>query len=350
MKRAKEYQAKTSGGIMLNANELYSNVSRNFQSEMMACIQQLDIQRYPDETHQELINAYASCMDLASDQILAGNGSDEMLGLAIGSFLGKGKTLCTLLPDFSMYDFYASMYEVNVVKYPCNEDGSFDPQAFIAFGQASHADMILLSNPNNPTGHALCTQELLRIVRAFPNLPVMIDEAYAEFNEESMLDQLATCSNLYVTRTLSKAYGLAGVRIGFLISNASNIRTLRPNVVPYNISSVAQAIGTIVLQHAKEYEGIIETIKTQRDIQYQRLHALSHLQVYPSHANYLYGRSAHKRAMLTALTRQGIHIRDYPDDTFRITIGSPEENDRLFQVVYEFDKEVLRCEKQKKNG
>lgn len=340
MKEIEAYTAKKIGGITLNANELYCNLSASLRKEIMETVGEIDFNRYPDETSSELIEAYAGVMDLSSDQILAGNGSDEMLGLMIGYFLGHGKKMMTLQPDFSMYDYYASMHEVSMVKFATAEDGSFNVEEFIEQGREQNVDMIMFSNPNNPTGFALDKLDLCKIVEAFPKIPVLIDEAYGEFAEETMLDQLETYPNLYVTRTLSKAFGLAGARIGFLMSCAANIQELKPYLVPYNLSTLAQKTGCVILSHAQEFQELITEIKKERRRVFERVKKLRVITFYPSSANYLYGRSTHKQRLLDLLEEAGILIRIYGDDTLRITIGSMEENDQVLAVLEAFDKEA----------
>lgn len=340
MKTIEAYTAKKNGTMMLNANELYRNVSDVIVKELQEAIAAIPFHRYPDETSEELIQAYADVMKLSAQQILAGNGSDEMLGLMIGYFLGKDKKLFTLAPDFSMYDYYASMHESEVLKFPCEKDGSFSVIDFIAYGKAEKIHMVLFSNPNNPTGHTLSNNDLCKIVDAFPDIPVIIDEAYAEFAPDTMLTYIEQYQNLYVTRTLSKAYGLAGARLGFLISSKANISALRPYIVPYNISSITQKIGTIVLSHASDYTPFVAAIIEERERLYNVYKGLKTITFYPSNANYLYGRSTRKEAFISYLEKQGIIIRSYKDDSFRITIGSKEENDIVQQCIFAFEMEV----------
>lgn len=341
MKEIQTYEAKKQEGILLNANELYTNLVNTMIDEIQKAIKELAFNRYPDADNTELIQAYAKVMNLAQEKILAGNGSDEMLGLMISYFLGKDKKLYTLNPDFSMYDYYATMQEAGIVKFPCEEDGSFDVDHFIQYGRDQGVHMILFSNPNNPSGHALNRRNLDKIICSFPSIPVIIDEAYAEFGNESMLQCVDQYKNLYVTRTLSKAYGLAGARLGFLISNKENIAVLKPNVVPYNISSIAQRVGSIVLEHAKEFHPIVKQTIEERDMMYQKLKNFKRMKFYPSHANYLYGRCAEKEKLLQAFEKRKIIIRDYDGkDTFRITIGSKEENKLVLDVLTQFEKEA----------
>ena len=135
MKEIQSYEAQKQEGILLNANELYKNASDEIIEEVKEALSDIAFNRYPDMENKELIQAYGNVMNIQSNKILAGNGSDEMLGLLIGYFLGKGKRLYTLDPDFSMYDYYASMHEADVVKYTCFEDGAFDVDKFIQDGK-----------------------------------------------------------------------------------------------------------------------------------------------------------------------------------------------------------------------
>lgn len=333
MKKVEGYSARSEGSILLNANELAFDMCQKYESEILAGLKEISFHRYPDTTNQKVIQAYANAMDLDENMILAGNGSDEMLGFLIGTFLGKDKCLYTLTPDFSMYDYYCSMHDAEIKKYQCQKDGSWNVDDFINVGKKYQPSLILFSNPNNPSGFALDNASLCKIVEAFCDIPVVIDEAYAEFNDESMIEYINQYSNLYVTRTLSKAYGLAGARIGFLISNIDNISRLKPQVVPYNVNSFTQMLASIVLSHHQDYAKQIEEVKQMRDEMVQRLQKLTKVSIYPSKANYLFGRSAYKNEMLEALEAHGIVIRNYQDDSFRITIGTAQENELVCSIL-----------------
>ena len=163
MKKVAGYSGRVEGNIMLNANELSFDMSQNYLDEIIAGLKELSFNRYPDTTNQRVIDAYAKAMQLDANMILAGNGSDEMLGFLIGSFLGKDKTLYTLAPDFSMYDYYAQIQDATIEKYNCQEDGSFDVDDFSNYGKQIKPNMILFSNPNNPTGFALDNKALKKI-------------------------------------------------------------------------------------------------------------------------------------------------------------------------------------------
>ena len=210
MKKIQTYETMKQEGILLNANENPRPLPEAVMAEILEAIRDLPLNRYPDTDETELLQAYGKWTGLVEEMLLAGNGSDQMLGYLIGTFLGRDKILYTFDPDFSMYDYYAGSYEAKVRKFDINEDGSLDIDAFIEEGRKNNADLVIFSNPNNPSGHCLSLSECEKITAAFAPLPVVIDEAYIEFaDEESAVQLLDRYDNLYVTRTLSKAFGLA---------------------------------------------------------------------------------------------------------------------------------------------
>lgn len=210
-KKIEAYSGQKQSGILLNANESSENLPQDIIQEILHAVENTAFNRYPDTAQIELRKAYAKAMGLQTEQVLAGNGSDQMLGLLIGMFLGKGKSLYTYDPDFSMYEYYASSYEADVEKYALPYDGSLDIESFIQHGREKKVSLVMFSNPNNPTGNCLSIEQIRKIIAGFAPVPVVIDEAYFEFSDEtSALTLLADYDNLYVTRTLSKAYGQIG--------------------------------------------------------------------------------------------------------------------------------------------
>ncbi len=342
MKTIQSYTAAKQSGILLNANENSNALAQNIRDEIIEAVASIDFNRYPDTDETELLEAYGKRIGMEPEQLLAGNGSDQMLGYLIGTFLGKGKVLCTLKPDFSMYDYYASSYEAEVVKFQTAEDGSFKASDFIAFAKENNADMILFSNPNNPTGFCMKADEIAAICSALRDIPCVIDEAYMDFSDaQNALSLIGTYPNLYVTRTLSKAYGMAGIRLGFLISSKENMKSLKPAFVPYALNSVSMKIACIILKHADEFEKQIEEIKSEREAMYDKLVSHNRLHIYPSQANFLYGYTADKERMLELMQENNIVIRDYKGtDFFRITIGTPEENRLVLAVLKQFGEEL----------
>ena len=210
----KGYQTHTQTGILLNANEASQNVDDNVKQEILDAISNLALNRYPDTTCHELHDLYANIMNVPSSWILSGNGSDQMLGFLIQYYVQGNKTLYTLAPDFSMYDYYVELNHAKIEKFETALDGSFDVDAFISNGKDKKVDIILFSNPNNPTGHVISKLEMIQICEAFSNIPVIFDEAYMEFGNESAIDLLKTYPMVFVCRTLSRRMDLQEFVVG----------------------------------------------------------------------------------------------------------------------------------------
>ena len=339
MKEIATYVSHVQEGILLNANEYSANVSGELMVKIQAAVAQVMLNHYPDTSQEALLETYGKIIGLGKEMLLAGNGSDQMLGYLIGTYLGKGKTLFTLSPDFSMYDYYATSYEASVVRFATQEDGSFDVDRFIQAGKDAKASMIMFSNPNNPTGHLVTLPEVEKIALAFQEIPVVCDEAYVEFADQpSAVQILPAHANLFVTRTLSKAYGLAGLRVGFLCGNLEPMKELKASFVPYALNSVSMKIAETVLKEGEAADQRIALIKQEREVMLDYLKGCAKLQVFASQANFIYGKSMQKESLLAAFKHAGIVIRDYAGtEYFRITIGLPQENEAVRKVIAEFE-------------
>ena len=181
-----------------------------------------------------------------------------------------------------------------------------------------------------------------RIAAAFENIPVVIDEAYMDFSrEQSAVSLIGEYKTLYVTKTLSKAYGMAGIRLGFLISSKENMKPLKQSFVPYALNSVSMKIACVILKHADEFQAQMKEIIAERERMYAILSGYRRLHIYPSQANFLYGCSADKERMLQMLSEKQIVIRNYKGtDAFRITVGTPAENGLILKVLKAFEEEL----------
>lgn len=340
-KKIEMYRSHVQTGILLNANESPYGVTKPVMEEIMKVVPAIAFNRYPDDSYQDLYDVYAKVMHLHAEQLIAGNGSDQMLDLVMSLYLGHTKTLYTIAPDFGMFDYYASKYEADIEKFCTNEDGSFDVDAFIEQGKSKPVDLVIFSNPNNPTGHCLSAEEVRHIVESF-DCPVLVDEAYMEFSDQSVLAYIDRYDNLMVTRTLSKAYGLAGLRVGFLVSNADRIAQMRRRKVPYALNTVSQKIAEIVLRHYEDIQWVVEQTRSFRDEMLDKISLLRFLTFYPSQANFIYGKADNKELLLKLFKESDITIRNFNHTHyFRISIGSKEENEAVLKVLTQYVKEML---------
>lgn len=325
-------------GIRVNANESYENISKDDLKDILNELKNFKFNRYPDSESCELRKAYANVIGLEKGNIIAGNGSDEMISLIIASKISRQKTVLTISPDFSMYDFYTSLHDGIIKKYNTEEDGRFSINKFIAFGKKVSPKVIIFSNPNNPTGHVINATDIEYVLESFKESIVVVDEAYYEFYGQSMIPYIEKYKNLIVTRTLSKAWGLASLRIGFLISNKALIKELNKNKVPYNLNSFSQLIGCSILSHPEKILKNVEEIVYERERLYKNLKQIENecedkIKFYESKANFIFGRCYLKDKLKMFLYKKGISIRYFDDDSFRITVGSPLENDLIVNTI-----------------
>ena len=324
--------------IKLNGNEINIPLDERELFKIITLINNVEFNRYPDTEGVRVRECYGKYAGVKAENIIMGNGSDEMLSLVISSTIGKGKRILTLDPDFSMYDFYASLNDGEIIKYKVNEDGSFNVKDFIIFGINNDIDLIIFSNPNNPTGFALSNDEIIEILKAFKEKKVVIDEAYYEFNKESIVGYIDKYKNLLVTRTLSKAWGLAAIRIGFLIGNENLIKELNNYKVPYNVNSLSQIVAEKILEDIERVVVNSDEVIKERERLFLNLKTIENessleIRFYKSSANYIFGRTNYKEVLISALSNKGIIIREFKDDSFRITVGSYLDNEKIVEAI-----------------
>ena len=330
--------SENSEEIKLNGNEISIALDEQEVLKIIKLINNVELNRYPDTEGVKVREGYAKYANVKAENIIMGNGSDEVLSLVIGATIGKGKKILTIDPDFSMYDFYSSLNDGEIIKYKVNEDGSFNVRDFIIFGINSDVDLIVFSNPNNPTGFTLSNEDIIEILKAFKETKVLVDEAYYEFNKESVVEYINEYENLLVARTLSKAWGLAAIRVGFLIANEQLISELNNYKVPYNVNSVSQVIAEKMLGNIERVVVNSNTVIKERERLFLNLKSIQEetsleIKFYKSSANYIFGRTNYKERLMKALNNNGIIIRDFKDDSFRITVGSEFENDKIVEII-----------------
>ncbi|MGX6980035.1 histidinol-phosphate transaminase [Vagococcus elongatus] len=329
------YRVEQLEGCQLNANEKPANLPPEIIEEIKGKLPGISFNRYPDDGAKDLCEAYGTYAEVAPEQIIAGNGSDEILGLLIATYINKGQKLYTLDPDFSMYDYYVQQNEGEVIPYSLGVQKVFDVEEFIAKGKESQVDLIIFSNPNNPTGQVIEDQEILKIIEAFSDIPVIIDEAYTEFYGRTMAPYLSKYHNLGITRTLSKAFGLAAIRCGFLLAHPEIIAHVRPLKVPYNVNSLTQLVATTVLNHCHLILKDVADLCEARDVLYKNYSKLAPdcLKLYPSQANYFYGVCQLSSQVPETFAASGIAVRQMGEGVIRLTVGTASENDKVLEVL-----------------
>jgi len=305
--------------------------------------------RYPERAPVEAI--VASHLTLGADEMLLTNGTDEAIHLLCQTYLEPGTEALIVVPTYSMYEIYAAATGANVISIPAGEEFGFPVEPVL--GRISdRTRLIAIANPNNPTGVVVSPSQLLRIAAAAPHAAVLIDEAYFEFCGETVLPAFRQFPNLFVSRTFSKVYGLAGLRIGVLAGDPEQMTTVRRVGSPYSVNAVALACLPEALADQKYIQAYVEEVLQGRQQLEQQLR-LWGTKYWPSRANFVLFRvGEHSQRFLSAMRQRGILVRDRSSDhgcagCVRITLGSTAHNARLFAALAEIFAQIGWGEKAK---
>ena len=323
-------------GLRLDFNESTIGCSPS----VLARLHSLDAEalaRYPEREPVEA--EVAGFLGLDASQALLTNGVDEAIHLLCSTYLEPGDEAIIVVPTFAMYAIFAQAEGARVVQVSSSENFTF-PLEDLLSRISERTRLIALANPNNPTGTAVPCDVLLRVARAAPHAAVLVDEAYFEFHGDTILHHTARTANLFVARTFSKAYGLAGLRIGILAGDAGQMAMVRRVASPYNVNAVALAMLPEALRDQDYVEHYVSEVQRGRERLQHELKAL-HLHYWPSRANFVLVRVGPAYAeFIKALRTRGILVRDRNNDPacngcVRLTVGSLEHTLTLIVALRE---------------
>lgn len=292
------------------------------------------LNRYPDRDATELRSDLARYVDrdgalgLSAEHIWPANGSNEVMLHVMQAFGGPGRTALTFDPTYSMYPDYCRDTFTTLHSIPRRDDFSLDLDAALDAIHEYQPDVVLLTSPNNPTGTAVAPEHIIALYDATPGM-VVIDEAYAEFRRPgtaSAIELLADRSRLVVTRTMSKAFAMAGARVGYAIAAPGVVEALRLVRLPYHLSAITQVVARTALAHADLMLAQVDALRDERDrlVVWLREQGLT---VADSDANFaLFGRFRDRDAIWSHLLDRGVLIRQTgPEGWLRVSVGTPEE-------------------------
>lgn len=319
-----EFQNTADDLVFLDANENpYSN----------------NLNRYPDPQQRLLKHELSHLKTISTEQILIGNGSDEVLDLLIRACCEPNKnSILTMPPTYGMYSVLARLNAVENQEVPLTSEFQIDTKSVLN-AVSSNTKLILICSPNNPSGNVLDRTAIEQILIQFKGL-VIIDEAYVDFSKHpSWLSRLDEFPNLVVTQTLSKAYGLAGIRLGICYASLKIISVLNKIKPPYNINTLTQNAALKGILNQDIVKRQIEMILSERDILIHKLNQLHFVKtVFPSDSNFVLIRVDDANLRYRQLIQNGIIVRNrhgqlYCDNCLRITVGTPEDNLKLIQIL-----------------
>ena len=325
--------------VVLDANESPWGLPEAVRREMADWfLNGEDLNRYPDTDSVALREAIAAFWGngLAKENIVCGVGSDQLIDYVTKSMLAPGDVVVTAAPTFSMYGLTTRLNHGRIENYPLCRDNDFalDADGFIAFAKEKKVRLAIVCTPNNPTGTPVCVDTLRKITEAL-DCPVMVDEAYGEFAEsETMIPFVGQYENLLVLRTFSKAYGLAGARIGYSVSQPALADAIHIVRAPYNVPTVAQVLAQAVLRNIEAFKPRIAALTEARKALFLQLRELEGIKAYSSAANFVYFET--EMNVSDALAEAGIRVRVFQKgekEKIRLSCGTAEQNDAAITVL-----------------
>lgn len=323
----------------------YSSARDEFSGEAMVFLDANEnpynepYNRYPDPLQRQLKVKISEIKNIPPGSIFLGNGSDEPIDLLIRAFCEPGiHNIVQIEPTYGMYQVAAGVNNVEVIKVLLTSDYQLDASKLL---DAINEDtrIVFLCSPNNPTGNALDTGELIKVLKGFDG-PVVVDEAYIDFAPGlSLLPRLHEFSNLIVLQTFSKAWGMAGIRLGMAFASPEIIAVLNKIKYPYNLNILTQQKAIELLSQAEAVHSWVETLLSEREKLALALKEIPFVEkVWPSDANFLLLKMKNARKVYEILVEKGIIVRDRSkvmlcEDSLRITVGSVEENSILLEAL-----------------
>jgi len=293
--------------------------------------------RYPPIVAKDLYRRIAEYTGWVPEGVVAGNGSDEMILTMLLSFLGPGKKLVTPTPSFAMYPYVATLVGADTVYVPLNHDFTFDYDA-IEETFLREGDMLVICSPNNPTGNLFARERLERLL-SMSGKPVILDEAYYEFSRVTALDLVETCDNLIIFRTFSKAFSMAGLRLGYALMAPALAAEIGKVKIPFNINFFSLAAAATLLENRKELEKTMGEIVKERDSLFEAMKTIEGIVVYPSSANFILFKTGYESEnVFEKILKNGVMIRNLSrnpllKNTLRVTVSKKEDNVKFIESL-----------------
>ena len=325
--------------IKMDSNENLV-LDKNFIKEIaIQSAERTDLREYPIEQYEQIYEKLAKYTKVDKESIAIGNGSDQIIDLIL-SVLGKNKTAIAFTPTFSYFINRCDLYEIKINKINLNENNNIEKKLF--FEGIKKSNIVYLCSPNNPTGNQLEKDLVIEIMDSFKEKLIIIDEAYVEFANYSLVYESLQRNNVIVLRTFSKALGMAGARIGYLIANKKFSETFRSVIQsPYPVNSLSLSIACKVLEKNNIIEESIRQIKNERQRIFEILKQNKKIKIFPSDANFLFMQIlniTHYNTILNELRNKKIMIKPLGEINkktghIRFTIGTREMNNKFIDLI-----------------
>ncbi|HSF27537.1 MAG TPA: histidinol-phosphate transaminase [Nitrosopumilaceae archaeon] len=339
LSKLKGYQKpeKFPNALKLDSNENYA-IDREFSLDLIKQTEdKLDVREYPLSDTERLVESLSKYTKIPQEMIGVGNGSDQIIDLILANFASKETKILTSEPTFGFFEERCKLYSIPMIKIPFTKNMTLELEKFLS--NIKKADILYLDSPNNPTGFQFTKNKLEQLIKEFDGL-VIIDEAYVEFADYSIIDMTKKKDNLIVLRTLSKSFGLAGLRVGYFVANKKIASVFTKTIqYPYPLNTVAIETAILALQRSKQISEIANLIKNERSRMIETLRSMGVFQVFDSKANFvLFSAPGSGLRIYKALVEQGIVVKNLGkmgshDGCLRVTVGSEEMNSKFLLAM-----------------
>lgn len=319
--------------VKLDANEGDKDLYRDLLKKLGES--DITLNYYPDDSYSELKKEINNYVGYEPKNITVGNGSSELLDLCVKTFVDKDETILSLDPTFSMYSIYAQVFSAKYIGAKAEEDFKVNVDSIIKDIKENNPKLIILCNPNNPTGSVLTKEEVRKIVKSTDAL-IALDEAYMEFGDESLIDEVMDYDNLLIVKTVSKAFSLAGIRMGYIVANEDIITSIEKVRAPYNLNSLSTYIATEALRQKERMFDYVKKIKGEREKIYKALVDLG-VKAYASGANFVFFKSDIDN-LQKKLVDKDVLIRKFSgklDGYYRVSVGTKGQNEKFLEAFKE---------------
>lgn len=327
----------------LDSNENIVLEKRFIKAIAMKSLRESDFREYPLEQFDNLYKKLADYTNLSTRNIGIGSGSDQIMDLLL-STIGKGRSVITLNPTFSYFTDRCNLYKIPTKQIDLSHiDNSFDVEFFIE--KAREYDIIYIASPNNPTGNQFKYDKILNIIESLKDKLIIIDEAYVEFAEYNLSNTVTKYNNVIIMRTFSKAFGLAGARIGYVLTNEEMADIFNQFIqLPYPLSSFSMQLAIESLVNIYIVKRSVELIKTERSKMFEKLNKINQIKIFESHSNFFFLQTFnHFDKIKNLMGDEKILIKNFGNlgnyqGAMRITIGNTEMNDKIISIFEKLSK------------
>ena len=316
--------------VKLNQNESPFDIPDDLKNEILEAVRKQPWFRYPQPMQMDLVEALAGYAGWRPDGMIVCNGSNTLVQLVLAVSTSPGAAVVVPSPGFSLYGLYAGFFGGRVVPVDLRTDHTFDLPGIREAVRRESANMVVFGSPNNPTGCVVSNADLEALLRETDAL-VMVDEAYAEFSDETARDLISEYANLIVLKTFSKALGAAGIRIGYLMAHPDIATEVLKAKVPFDVNVFSHTAALHILKHDRLIRERVGIIREERERVFAALRKIDGVRPYPSHANFILFEVGNPVRVFDRLIESGILIRNvtsYPrlENALRVSIGAAGEN------------------------